>query len=95
MIAKDLVTMLRWRKDGKELYYRGRDGRIMAVDVTTSGSGFQHGPPTSLFHVPVNLLPQQSLADVTADGQRFLFAMRTDSRDELIAELNWTADLKR
>jgi len=50
----------------------------MAVEVTTNGPIFQHGTPVHLFTVPANLLPigyGQSLADVTPDGQRFLFAL--------------------
>jgi hypothetical protein len=33
------------------------------------------------------------LADVTADGQRFLFALRVNTREELTLVLNWTAEL--
>ncbi len=95
MIAKGLVDMLRWRGDGKELYYRDQsDGKVMAVEVTGKGSVFGHGDPVHLFTVPPNLLPVRNtptLADVTRDGQRFLFALRADAREELTVVLNWTA----
>ncbi len=97
MIAKGLVDMLRWRNDGKELFYRV-DGNVMAVEITTNGPAFQHGSPVHLFTVPANSLPsggRPSLADVTADGQRFLFAIRANTREELTVVLNWTAGLKK
>ncbi len=39
MIAKGLVDMLRWRGDGKELYYRDQsDGKVIAVESKGKGS---------------------------------------------------------
>ena len=37
-----------WRNDGKELYYRAPDGKLMAVDVTL-GPAFHAGTPSALF----------------------------------------------
>ena len=38
----------RWRRDGKELFYVGLDGRVMAVEVGT-GADFEVGKPQALF----------------------------------------------
>jgi Tol biopolymer transport system component len=63
----------RWRRDGRELYYLGLDGSIMAVEVAP-GETFDAGPPTALFStgVVVRELVFEYFYDVTADGQRFL-----------------------
>ena len=37
-----------WRADGRELFFRDRQGGVWAVPVTT-GAGFSHGAPTRLF----------------------------------------------
>ena len=37
-----------WRRDGRELFYRAADGKLMAVPVA-SGSDFAPGAPIPLF----------------------------------------------
>ena len=37
-----------WRADGKELYYRAPDQKLMAVEIQTGGE-FQAGVPRALF----------------------------------------------
>jgi len=63
----------KWRRDGRELYYLGLDGALMAVEVTP-GLAFDAAPPTALFNTGVVVPPfvTESFYDVTADGQRFL-----------------------
>ena len=57
----------RWRGDGRELFYLAPDGKLMAVDVTTSAR-FQAGTPSPLFQTP----PGTLAVDAAADGKRFL-----------------------
>ncbi len=89
----------RWRRDGKELFYRDPDGKVMAVDVKT-GSTFEASVARSLFQVR----RREHVAtadlfsyDVSADGQRFL--VNTDvgevTSPPLTVVLNWTAELKK
>src|SRR5262249_39833575 len=61
----------RWRRDGRELFYIGLDGKLMAVAVKTEG-GFEHSAPTRLFDV--QLIDAGDAFDyvVDDDGQRFL-----------------------
>jgi Tol biopolymer transport system component len=72
------VGMVRWRSDGKELYYLAADGRVMAVTITTMPQ-IQVGSPQSLFRAPVNLPlavgRSEAVADVSGDGQRFAFSV--------------------
>jgi len=63
----------RGRRDGKELFYLARAGRLMATDVKTS-TGFEAGFPVALFLTP----PRQSTvlyiqvlrAQASPDGRR-------------------------
>jgi Tol biopolymer transport system component len=61
----------RWRADGKELFYIGEEGKLMAVPVK-SGDSFEFGTPVPLFQPPVPDAPPSSGYEVSADGQRFL-----------------------
>jgi eukaryotic-like serine/threonine-protein kinase len=60
----------RWRRDGRELFYLAPDGAVMSIAV--DGRGMFHGrPATTLFKVP-GAIPGWG---ITADGERFLFAV--------------------
>jgi Tol biopolymer transport system component/tRNA A-37 threonylcarbamoyl transferase component Bud32 len=67
---------VRWRGDGKELYFAVVPN-MMAVEIRVAGSSIQPGVPKILFGLPgnpsaaINHLPYHRFA-VTADGQRFL-----------------------
>jgi Tol biopolymer transport system component len=63
----------KWRRDGRELYYLGLDGTIMAVPIEP-GATFDAGPPVALFKTGI-VVPgfvTETYYDVTADGQRFI-----------------------
>ena len=92
LVSKGSGSSPRWPRDGKELFYLSSDGNVMAVDVKTDGV-FEAGPPRVLFPAPT-ALPDWS---VTADGQRFLFAVRTNetSPAAFTVDLNWQARLNR
>ena len=81
----------RWRRDGKELFYSS-GGKVMAVDVKASGSGFEPGAPRLLFE-----RSGVGIFDVSGDGQRFLIPVLVEesSPEPITVVLNWTADLKR
>jgi Tol biopolymer transport system component/predicted Ser/Thr protein kinase len=85
----------RWKADGKELYFRGIDQKLMAVDIQTQG-GFQAGSPHMLF--PANTQAGSGLRnryDAMPDGSRFVF-VAPQSREALgptTVVLNWDATL--
>jgi Tol biopolymer transport system component len=68
----------RWRADGRELFYRTRDGQIGVVAVTLQPS-FAAGQPRQLFDQTVSGLapgtPGNTSFEVAADGQRFLLSL--------------------
>jgi len=66
----------RWRADGRELYYLGRDGAIMAVEVEVVDGTLNVGAPRALFATRIRFpLPTENAEhyfDVAPDGQKFL-----------------------
>ena len=70
-ISTDGGVQPRWRRDGKELFYLGLDGRIMAVDLRIDSS-IDTGVPRALFNTRLSVDPVRDQFAVTADGQRFL-----------------------
>lgn len=71
------VAGVRWKSDGKELYYIDVNGGVTAVEVTTTPS-FKSGTPKVLFRVPDAYRLATTTAgfsDVTADGQIFALSV--------------------
>ncbi len=65
-------SALKWRKDGKEIFYLAGE-KLLAAPVRITATGIETGSPVALFsYVP----PRRVMApyDVSADGQRFLLA---------------------
>jgi Tol biopolymer transport system component len=93
-------TEVRWRGDGKELYYLTPDGKVMAVEITANPT-FQAGPPKELFQGPPLRftfgVSMPSQWGVTADGKRFIFPIRTAQTAPAAVSvmLNWPFLLKK
>jgi hypothetical protein len=68
-ISKDGAKTLRWRANGREMFYLAPGGRLMAVDVASSGNRFTVGAPRLLFRLPE---PRAAEFEVTRDGDRFI-----------------------
>jgi Tol biopolymer transport system component len=82
----------KWRADGRELYYIGLDGAIMAIDV---GPDARLGIPHVLFRtgVAVNILVDHY--DAASDGQRFLVLepARVPAQPSVSVIANWPSTL--
>ena len=81
-----------WSRDGRELFYRGSDGTLMAVPIA-AGSSFAPGAPIPLFkpQAAIGGLGLGTFYDVAPDG-RFLiniFVERTSPPATVV--VNWTA----
>jgi Tol biopolymer transport system component len=93
----------RWRGDGKELFFVGADGRMMAVAVkaaeVASKPSFEPGAPQPLFEANIAQSPVNNLFeyDVSADGKRFLVntVAGSTSAPVLTVMSNWEAGLKK
>jgi Tol biopolymer transport system component len=85
------ATQPRWRGDGREIVYLGRDNRLMAVSVTPHGADLDVGPPRPLFEArPVG---PRAFYDVSANGEEFLVNVLTgESPPSSITVIqNWTS----
>jgi dipeptidyl aminopeptidase/acylaminoacyl peptidase len=85
-----------WRKDGRELFYLSLDGKLMAVEISTT-NGLQTGMPKVLFQTRVQVNLQIDQYGPTADGQKFLLVEPTETSGPrsapLTVVLDWTAGL--
>lgn len=88
-----------WSRDGRELFYLGRDSQMVAVRVA-DGTPPTIGEPVPLFRVPNELLQVEAAFhtpwDVTRDG-RFIMARRrtlleATGAPQVVAE-NWLTEL--
>ena len=87
----------RWRRDGKELFYRAPTGRLMVAAVRASGHGLEFGAPSALPGVAVPFFGDLFYPyDVAADGQRILTLTPEISESApLTVLINWQAGLKK
>lgn len=89
----------RWRKDGKELFYIGLDGKLTAVPIRSTATAFEPGAPVPIFDSLVRPTSLESVGipyGVRSDGQRFLISVpRQAAEPEITVMLNWQAVLSR
>jgi eukaryotic-like serine/threonine-protein kinase len=86
-----------WRQDGKELFFLGPDGALMAALVTSAG-GFETAAPQLLFQSisGVDMFDRAAFV-VNADGSRFLFNVpqKGGAQGEISVIVNWPAMLQK
>jgi len=95
-ISSNGGTQVRWRSDGKEIFYISRTGELTAVEVKSSATSLEVGRVETLFSgLPAGGGPVPY--DVAPGGQRFLVAMPTEQAtpEPLTLVQNWTAALKK
>ena len=81
-----------WAPDGRELYYRSSDGKVMAVRIQTEPE-LQPSTPVALFD---NRYQRPSF-DISPDGARFVMMRRADDAPppRLHVIVNWLPELER
>jgi Tol biopolymer transport system component len=87
----------RWRKDGKELFYKDQHDWIIALPIKLEPK-VEPGKPVPLFQVRGVRRFDDILYeyDVAPDGQRFLFNLTSDRTVSPITVIvNWDAALRR
>jgi Tol biopolymer transport system component len=83
-----------WSADGKQLFFRSADQKLMAVPVTT-GATFEAGTPKALFQVHLDTGTSRTRFVPAGNGDRFLL-VATPAREAMAPTtvvLNWMADL--
>jgi len=97
-ISADGGTEPRWRRDGRELFYVAANRMLMVVTVTSAPT-FGLSRPMRLFDARLDTSIgnfHSTHYAVSADGQRFLMNVATDSSSSPIAvALNWKAGLRK
>jgi serine/threonine-protein kinase len=84
-----------WSRDGRELFYRSRDNKIVSVSVKTDPV-FELGTRKILFEDVYLKRYQHSNYDVHPDNNRFLMIKpSTIKLAEMFVVLNWFEELKR
>jgi eukaryotic-like serine/threonine-protein kinase len=89
----------RWRRDGRELFYVGTDGRLMSVAVSRDKAAPRLGPPVALFQTHIDARTRDALQhfdyDVTSDGQRIitLASAEPEAITPWTVVINWPAAL--
>ena len=87
-----------WARNGKELFFLGRDQRLYAVAIETSG-GFNAGNPTVAVNTPYFTGPTTRTFDVSPDGQRFLMIKaetgQTSLAPTIVVVVNWATELRQ
>src|SRR5262249_9750395 len=86
-------TSVRWRRDGKELYYAVL-GTMFVASVNGAGSRFEVLETEQLMTMP-RFGPISF--DVSADGQKVLMrtSVEEDTPPPMTVVINWTAGLKK
>jgi Tol biopolymer transport system component len=92
LVSTNGAETVRWRRDGRELFYEAADGTIMAVEIAP-GSSFQPSTPQRLFQT--NAIVGARYWDVSADGKRFLVGVLggRNAQTPFTVILNWPASL--
>jgi Tol biopolymer transport system component len=82
--------LVRWRRDGRELFYLSSRNEIMAVPVAP-GARPDPGVPRAIFHLEGDVRDY----DVAADGQRFLVDSAPSDPAPITVLVNWPALVAR
>ncbi len=90
---------VRWRSDGREMFYIAADGKLMSVAVQPISGSLEMGTPRPLFTIPFTLSPSGGPApytyDVVPEGQRVLAVVPVGdaASQSMTVTLNWQAEL--
>jgi eukaryotic-like serine/threonine-protein kinase len=97
LVSRHGAVCLRWKRDGKELFYVGADGRLYAVPLKLADRP-AIGTPLAMFDISLEArgaLHAPLGFDVSADGSRFLVPISSSSeRSEIVVIQNWEAGLE-
>jgi serine/threonine-protein kinase len=90
LISRQGAQCLRWRRNGKELFYLGFDGRVYAVAITLGAGRVRTGQPEPLFTIDAEAraaIHSVVSFDVSADGNRFVIPSMTPGESSALVVL--------
>jgi hypothetical protein len=90
-------VQVRWRRDGRELFYLAPDNQLMAVSMRLDAdrNTATAGTPVPLFRARLSGNPQsptQRQYMVSPDGQRFLIDAPAEVSLPITVVLNWKSN---
>jgi Tol biopolymer transport system component len=88
---------VKWKGDGKELYFESLDGKMMAAAIQAGPQGVQADTPRALFSADFTTTSLHEF-DATPDGQRFLLMLQPKTQgsgEKLTVVSNWQAALRK
>ena len=98
LVSREGALALRWRRNGRELFYLGFDGRVQAVPIKLSPKP-EVGAATPLFTISAEARAAIHSVlgfDVSADGQRFVIPVVSSAEGpSIVVVQNWEALLPR
>jgi eukaryotic-like serine/threonine-protein kinase len=87
LISRQGAQCLRWRRNGKELFYLGADGRVYAVSLAFGAGKVRAGQPEPLFTIDAEAraaIHSVVSFDVSADGSRFVIPSMTPGESSVL-----------
>jgi hypothetical protein len=88
-----------WRPDGKELYFIGPGGQMMAAPIAATSSSFESGTPATLFQTRIwwggRATSSGRQYDVAPDGRFLINTVVDDAATPITILLNWRPDFKK
>ena len=86
------MAFTRWKNDGRELYYIGRDGRTIMAAPIDPGPEFQVGTPQPLLRLPREVAE----AAISPDGHRVYVSVPKQAIGSGIVQIvmNWAGELQ-
>jgi len=88
-ISTEGGTGPRWRRDGKELFYRAADGNLMSVSIDLGSAAVKARPPRPLFRLATPVYAP------SLDGKSFLTNIVVEPASPITILLNWDPTTKR
>jgi Tol biopolymer transport system component/DNA-binding winged helix-turn-helix (wHTH) protein len=90
LISRQGAQCLRWRRNGRELYYLGLDGTVYAVALVINAGRVRAAQPQPLFTIDTEALSTMHSVpsfDVAADGSRFVIPSMTPGESSALVVL--------
>jgi Tol biopolymer transport system component/DNA-binding winged helix-turn-helix (wHTH) protein len=98
LVSRNGAIALRWRSDGKELFFLSSNSRVYAVPIVLYPRP-KIGGAVSLFAISLearSALHSRTGFDVSIDGQRFLIPIvAAPEKSEIVVMKNWEASVGR
>lgn len=99
LVSREGAQCIRWRKNGKELYYLAFDGRVFAVPLVFGKGKVSAGKPEPLFTIDAEAratIHAIASFDVSADGTRFVIPSVTPGESSSLVVLqDWESLLAK